>query len=266
MSIHRAASPAVLPIDELNPRDIAAWRELAARSAEPNPFFEPECVLPAARYLGETRRCDHALRTPSTSGSCATASAQWAACSCWRWAPPSRPSATSATCSRRLRLLLQDRPRRVIRPLSAWCKGRIVGSGSLESATMASAPRLVSCPTSAASVGYPCPEQRPTNSPVLAPPASGPESRRIRETPADADVAQLVEHFTRNEGVPGSNPGVGSREVPVNPRVFNWRREVVSRTRTQNGHFRCWTSWSISVGRTRRSVRQGACARRRRAI
>ena len=25
-----------------------------------------------------------------------------------------------------------------------------------------------------------------------------------------ADVAQLVEHFTRNEGVPGSNPGVGS--------------------------------------------------------
>jgi hypothetical protein len=27
--------------------------------------------------------------------------------------------------------------------------------------------------------------------------------------PADADVAQLVEHFTRNEGVPGSIPGVG---------------------------------------------------------
>jgi hypothetical protein len=25
-----------------------------------------------------------------------------------------------------------------------------------------------------------------------------------------ADVAQLVEHFTRNEGVPGSSPGVGS--------------------------------------------------------
>jgi predicted nucleotidyltransferase len=28
--------------------------------------------------------------------------------------------------------------------------------------------------------------------------------------PDRADVAQLVEHFTRNEGVPGSNPGVGS--------------------------------------------------------
>ena len=27
-----------------------------------------------------------------------------------------------------------------------------------------------------------------------------------------ADVAQLVEHFTRNEGVPGSNPGVGFAE------------------------------------------------------
>ncbi len=29
-----------------------------------------------------------------------------------------------------------------------------------------------------------------------------------------ADVAQLVEHFTRNEGVPGSNPGVGFKERP----------------------------------------------------
>ena len=30
--------------------------------------------------------------------------------------------------------------------------------------------------------------------------------------PAQADVAQLVEHFTRNEGVRGSNPRVGSRK------------------------------------------------------
>jgi hypothetical protein len=28
-------------------------------------------------------------------------------------------------------------------------------------------------------------------------------------SPRPADVAQLVEHFTRNEGVPGSSPGVG---------------------------------------------------------
>ena len=34
-------------------------------------------------------------------------------------------------------------------------------------------------------------------------------SRKIQEIPANADVAQLVEHFTRNEGVPGSSPGVG---------------------------------------------------------
>jgi hypothetical protein len=30
------------------------------------------------------------------------------------------------------------------------------------------------------------------------------------QRPDFADVAQLVEHFTRNEGVPGSSPGVGS--------------------------------------------------------
>ena len=31
------------------------------------------------------------------------------------------------------------------------------------------------------------------------------------DSPPYADVAQLVEHFTRNEGVSGSNPLVGSR-------------------------------------------------------
>jgi hypothetical protein len=34
-----------------------------------------------------------------------------------------------------------------------------------------------------------------------------------------ADVAQLVEHFTRNEGVPGSSPGVGFLGVPRNALV-----------------------------------------------
>src|SRR5437588_11225341 len=38
--------------------------------------------------------------------------------------------------------------------------------------------------------------------------------QRIREIPANADVAQLVEHFTRNEGVPASSPGVGLRRLP----------------------------------------------------
>ena len=42
----------VIPLDELEPRHIGAWRELAERAAEPNPFFEPECLLPAARLFG----------------------------------------------------------------------------------------------------------------------------------------------------------------------------------------------------------------------
>jgi hypothetical protein len=52
-------------------------------------------------------------------------------------------------------------------------------------------------------------------------------SRALREPPIDsspkvADVAQLVEHFTRNEGVPGSSPGVGSGESPAKSRVFGF--------------------------------------------
>jgi hypothetical protein len=44
-------------------------------------------------------------------------------------------------------------------------------------------------------------------------PKTGPKRRRYEEIPANADVAQLVEHFTRNEGVPGSIPGVGSTKA-----------------------------------------------------
>jgi CelD/BcsL family acetyltransferase involved in cellulose biosynthesis len=39
------------PIDALTDDQIAAWRALAANAVEPNPFFEPDCVLPAARHL-----------------------------------------------------------------------------------------------------------------------------------------------------------------------------------------------------------------------
>src|SRR5450755_1476670 len=49
-SVDRA--PQLLAVKDLGSRDIAAWRELAAQAVEPNPFFEPECVLPAARHLG----------------------------------------------------------------------------------------------------------------------------------------------------------------------------------------------------------------------
>jgi hypothetical protein len=51
-------------------------------------------------------------------------------------------------------------------------------------------------------------------------PKVGPGTRKIREIPASADVAQLVEHFTRNEGVPGSSPGVGSDGIACNWRDF----------------------------------------------
>jgi CelD/BcsL family acetyltransferase involved in cellulose biosynthesis len=40
------------PLEGLTPHDIAAWRELAERAAEPNPFFEPAMLLPAWRHLG----------------------------------------------------------------------------------------------------------------------------------------------------------------------------------------------------------------------
>jgi CelD/BcsL family acetyltransferase involved in cellulose biosynthesis len=41
----------LLPLDSLSETDVDAWRELALAAAEPNPFFEPGFVLPAARYL-----------------------------------------------------------------------------------------------------------------------------------------------------------------------------------------------------------------------
>ena len=41
-----------------------------------------------------------------------------------------------------------------------------------------------------------------------------------------ADVAQLVEHFTRNEGVPGSSPGVGSLSELLNRGVHGGRGAV----------------------------------------
>ena len=36
----------------LTKEDLASWRELAGRAAEPNPFFEPAMMLPAWRYVG----------------------------------------------------------------------------------------------------------------------------------------------------------------------------------------------------------------------
>jgi CelD/BcsL family acetyltransferase involved in cellulose biosynthesis len=49
----RTTTSSPIPLHDLRARDIAAWRELAAHAAEPNPFFEPEFVLTAARHLGD---------------------------------------------------------------------------------------------------------------------------------------------------------------------------------------------------------------------
>ena len=41
----------VLPLAAVDDRHLGRWRELASEAAEPNPFFEPEYVLPQARCL-----------------------------------------------------------------------------------------------------------------------------------------------------------------------------------------------------------------------
>jgi CelD/BcsL family acetyltransferase involved in cellulose biosynthesis len=41
-----------IPIAQLSDADVEAWRDLAGRAAEPNPFAEPDFVIPAARHLG----------------------------------------------------------------------------------------------------------------------------------------------------------------------------------------------------------------------
>jgi CelD/BcsL family acetyltransferase involved in cellulose biosynthesis len=47
---------AFVPADRITPRLEAAWRDLAGRAAEPNPFQEPDLVLPAMQHLRGGRR------------------------------------------------------------------------------------------------------------------------------------------------------------------------------------------------------------------
>ncbi|HSK51093.1 MAG TPA: GNAT family N-acetyltransferase [Solirubrobacterales bacterium] len=51
----------LVPLAELKERDLAAWRRLADSAAEPNPFFDPDFVLPAAAALGERDEVSLAL-------------------------------------------------------------------------------------------------------------------------------------------------------------------------------------------------------------
>ncbi len=45
----------ILALDQLSEGDTEPWRALAADAVEPNPFFEPEYVLPAAELIGGRR-------------------------------------------------------------------------------------------------------------------------------------------------------------------------------------------------------------------
>ena len=40
----------IVPLREVDGRDERAWRQLATCAVEPNPFMEPDCLLPAARH------------------------------------------------------------------------------------------------------------------------------------------------------------------------------------------------------------------------
>jgi CelD/BcsL family acetyltransferase involved in cellulose biosynthesis len=48
-----SVSAELIAVAGLSESNLAQWRDLAARSMEPNPYFEPEYVLPLARGLGD---------------------------------------------------------------------------------------------------------------------------------------------------------------------------------------------------------------------
>jgi CelD/BcsL family acetyltransferase involved in cellulose biosynthesis len=56
LALRRALRPPptlrIRAVDDLDDRELAAWSELAARAIEPNPFFEPEALRPAAALYG----------------------------------------------------------------------------------------------------------------------------------------------------------------------------------------------------------------------
>jgi CelD/BcsL family acetyltransferase involved in cellulose biosynthesis len=70
----------IVGLSDLTDHDLRDWRELAGRAIEPNPYFEPDFVLPAARSLAR----------PAEVGVLVAEGADgWAAClpvrRAWRW-------------------------------------------------------------------------------------------------------------------------------------------------------------------------------------
>ncbi len=51
----------VIPLKQITADEIRAWRSLAARAVQPNPLFEPECLLPARDHLGNGARISLAV-------------------------------------------------------------------------------------------------------------------------------------------------------------------------------------------------------------
>jgi CelD/BcsL family acetyltransferase involved in cellulose biosynthesis len=58
--------PRVIPLGEVDDSALVPWRALAERAVEPNPFFEPEFLLPQARAMGQVEAIELlALVNPS---------------------------------------------------------------------------------------------------------------------------------------------------------------------------------------------------------
>jgi CelD/BcsL family acetyltransferase involved in cellulose biosynthesis len=73
----------LLPVGDLDPRAVAAWRRLADRAAEPNPFFEADYVLAAARHLDSARVSLAVVTDGDDWLACVPVERRWR----WRWYP-----------------------------------------------------------------------------------------------------------------------------------------------------------------------------------
>jgi CelD/BcsL family acetyltransferase involved in cellulose biosynthesis len=105
-------------LSDLTDRDVSAWRELAARAIEPNPFFEPDFVLPAARSLDGSGGVG-ILLAESADG--------WAAClpvrRAWRWRRLPLRSLTAwrhLYCYLGTPLVSDEQPQRAVDALVEW--------------------------------------------------------------------------------------------------------------------------------------------------
>ena len=67
----------ILRAGEVRPDEEAAWRDLAARAAEANPLYEPDCVIPAARHQSFGEEIEVVVAEEDVSSSVAFPSAAY---------------------------------------------------------------------------------------------------------------------------------------------------------------------------------------------